>query len=273
MLMSNGHHVFKHFVAIYISLYIFSDPASADDPHYMQRALFLAKRSFGALAWIPVKTEPQARGWESVNDLSQARCQTLPARDGYWFLVNHLNPPEVTNSNFFAIRMVSTTKGKPSFQEARVKRNEGWFSDDGKPLAAGPSDQQRISIEDFTRLHDDDADANRPTAQRLEELVSHVGVWHARLQVELENSWDRRDVRSLFASRSHLDSSSGQGALVLAGRLMTFTAPGSPKTLRPVIFYKSNGNLDIDAIWISILGPDSGVPIVETEIRIDRPCT
>jgi hypothetical protein len=248
----------------------FMIPLSAwgQERSYVHRGLFFNNRPFGALAWIDAQTKTAAKGREFVYDLSQSSCQSLPARNTYWFLINHRDPNEAANVGFFAVRIVGQTTGAP-YEALRINRNDGWVNDDGKSLGAGPPEdnQLSLSIGEFVKLHDDNARPAMPAKQRLADLTERVGIWHARPEANMRSSWE---YRRIFASSRHLNDNQGGRAVLLGARLMKFSVTDTSVTADPVIFYVNRG--DLDAFWISVFAPNLGFEGIERQIRIDSPC-
>jgi hypothetical protein len=241
----------------------------AESRPYVHRGLFFSTRPFGALAWIDVQTQPAAKGREFIYDLSESSCHSLPARDTYWFLINHRNPNEVANVGYFAVRIIGQAMPGTVSEAVRVHRNDGWVTDDKKPLPAGPpdSDQPSLGIGEFVKFHDDNANPNIPAKKRLSDLADLIGTWHARPEPDMPSSWENRRI---FASSRRLNPDQGRVPLLLGARLMKFTVTDSTVTADPVVFYVNKG--DYDTFWVSVSAPNFGFEGTEKQIRIDRLC-
>jgi hypothetical protein len=237
---------------------------------YLHRTLFFEQTIFGSLAWVDTESPSyaSAKGYEMVHDLSSPGCHSLDPRSRYWFLINHNNATRNAEVGFFAVRIVGRAlKGAPT-EALLTYRSPGWFDDGGKPLPEGPPDvdRHRPTIKDFLLLHDDAASTS-PPSQRLAELTSGVGVWHAHIEAGEPSSWENRHI---FASASHLDDAQQNGNPILDARLIRFTARDIGNTLKPTLFYFNKGVYD--TLWISISAPNFDLDDSKTEIRMGVPC-
>jgi hypothetical protein len=249
---------------------VFLVPYYAYGQDRMHRSLFFAQTIFGSLAWVDPESVSysSAKGQEIVYDLSSPGCHSLPLRSRYWFLINHNNPTRIGEVGFFAVRIVGQATKGANAEALLVYRTPGWFDDSGRPLGEGPPDvdRKRPSIANFAQLHDDAASSSPPD-QRLKELISGVGVWHAHIQVGAPSTWDNRHI---FATTSHLDQAQTNSNPILDAMLLRFTTRDEGDTPKPSLFYFNKGIYD--ALWISISAPNFDLADSETEIRIGIPC-
>jgi hypothetical protein len=233
----------------------------------------MSNAPLGALAWIDgVPSAQAARTRQVVYDLSRSRCQNLPARTEYWFMVNHLNADTDFSIGFFALRVVARAAPGDSTEKLFLYRNDGWFSETGTPLPAQGFRVNQIGMRDFLNLHSDGAPGERDPDERLGELKQRLGgEWHAKPAQDQRSSWN---YRIFYSSTRHLRESAAEGAQYYWAGLLRFLTQGSTTSNQPVIFNLTRfiDNNYVNRFWISVVAPTLQSTASETEIRIDTPC-